>query len=179
MIRRLLAALAVLIVAWLIACAVFFVWPRVDAPPARADAVVVLSGDRNVRLDPGVRLVGRDVAPVLVISGALQDPHWPKAQRLCRLGRVAEARVICFDPVPFSTRGEARAIGRLAREHGWHRIVIVTSTFHLTRARMVVHRCYRGRLWAVGTPTKWWRLPEEWVFETGKLAVQLTSERGC
>jgi len=179
MIRRLLAVPAVLIVAWLVACAVFFVWPRVDAPPAHADAVVVLSGARNIRLDPGVRLVERGVAPVLVISGAFQDSHWLKAQRLCRLGRLAGARVICFDPVPFSTRGEARTIGRLAREHGWRHVVIVTSTFHVTRARMLVRRCYHGSLSEVGTPTAWWRLPEEWAFETGKLAVQLTTERGC
>ncbi len=179
MIRRLILVLAVLVGAWLAACLFLFVWPRADAPPDRADAVVVLSGDRNVRLDPGVRLVERGVAPVLVVSGALQDPRWLKARQLCRRGRVAEAKVICFEPVPFSTRGEARAIGRLAREHGWHRVVIVTSTFHVSRARILVRRCYRGSLWTVGTPTTWWRLPEEWAFETGKLAVQLTAERGC
>lgn len=179
MIRRSILVLALLVGAWLAACLYFFVWPRADAPPTHADAVVVLSGDRNVRLDPGIRLVGRGVAPVLVISGARQDPRWRKAQTLCHRGHVAAARVICFEPVPFSTRGEARAIGRLAREHGWQRVVIVTSTFHLTRAKMLVRRCYHGRLWEVGTPTPWWRLPEEWAFETGKLAVQLTAERTC
>jgi uncharacterized SAM-binding protein YcdF (DUF218 family) len=179
MIRRLLIVLAGLVAIWLVACAVLFVWPSAGAPPPRADAVVVLSGDRNVRLDPGIALVRRGAAPVLVISGARQDPHWLKARRLCRLGRTAAAKVICFEPVPFSTRGEARAIGRLARKHGWNRLVIVTSTFHITRARMLVGRCYSGRLWLVGTPTPWWRLPEEWAFETGKLAVQLTAERGC
>jgi uncharacterized SAM-binding protein YcdF (DUF218 family) len=177
--RRLLIVVGALAGAWLVACLFLFMWPRTDELPARADAVVVLSGDRNVRLDPGVRLVEQGLAPVLAISSTLHDPRWLKARKLCRRGRVAAATVVCFEPVPFSTRGEARAIGRLAREHGWHRIVIVTSTFHLTRARMVFHRCYRGRLWAVGTPAKWWRLPEEWAFETGKLAVQLTFERGC
>jgi hypothetical protein len=44
---------------------------------------------------------------------------------------------------------------------------------------MLFRRCYRGRLWMVGTPIAWWRLPEEWAFETGKLAVQLTAERAC
>jgi uncharacterized SAM-binding protein YcdF (DUF218 family) len=178
-IRRALLVLALLVAAWLVACVVLFLRPSAGATPARADAVVVLSGDRNVRLDRGIALVRRGVAPVLVISGAGGDPGWLKARRLCRLGRVATAKVICFEPVPFSTRGEARAIGRLAREHGWNRFVIVTSTFHITRARMLVGRCYRGRLWLVGTPTPAWRLPEEWAFETGKLAVQLTAERGC
>ena len=179
MIRRLLAVPAVLIVAWLVVCAVFFVWPRGTGAPAHADAVVVLSGARNNRLDPALRLIRRGVAPVLVISGAAQDPHWHTARALCRAGHVARARVICFEPRPFSTRGEARAVGALARTHGWNEVVVVTSTFHVTRARMLFHRCYPGRLWLVGTPTTWWRLPEEWAFETGKLAVQLTAERGC
>jgi uncharacterized SAM-binding protein YcdF (DUF218 family) len=178
-IRRLILLLAGLVVAWLIACAVLFVWPRASGAPARADAVVVLSGDRNVRLDPGIALVERGVAPVLAISGAGADPGWHKARRLCRQGRVARAKVICFEPNPFSTRGEARAIGRLARRFGWTNVVVVTSTFHVTRARMLFHRCYPGRLWMVGATSLWWMLPEEWAFETGKLAVQLTAERGC
>lgn len=179
MIRRALLVLAVLVAAWLVACAVLFVWPRASGAPARADAVVVLSGDRNVRLDPGIALVQQGVAPALVISGAGEDPGWPKARRLCRQGHLGRAKVICFEPNPFSTRGEARAIGVLARKFGWTNVVVVTSTFHVTRARMLFHRCYRGRLWMVGTPSVWWMLPEEWAFETGKLAVQLTAERGC
>jgi uncharacterized SAM-binding protein YcdF (DUF218 family) len=178
-IRRALLVLALLVGAWLVLCAVLFVWPRGTGSPAHADAVVVLSGARDNRLDPALALIRRGVAPVLVISGAAQDPHWHTARALCRRGRVAAARVICFEPRPFSTRGEARAVGALARSHNWNEVVVVTSTFHVTRARMLFHRCYPGRLSLVGTPTTWWRVPEEWAFETGKLAVQLTAERGC
>jgi uncharacterized SAM-binding protein YcdF (DUF218 family) len=178
-IRRLLLVLALLVGGWLALCAVFFVWPRMAPPPAHADAVVVLSGARNNRLDPALDLIHRGLAPVLVISGAAADPRWRQARALCRAGKVDGALVICFEPRPFSTRGEARAVGALARRHGWDRVVVVSSTFHLTRARMLFRRCYSGRLWLVGTPTPWWRLPEEWAFETGKLAVQLTTERGC
>jgi uncharacterized SAM-binding protein YcdF (DUF218 family) len=178
-IRRILLVLAALAGLWIVACALLFEWPRADAPPPKADAVVVLSGARNARLDPALRLVERGVAPVLAISGTGHDPRWRKARRLCRLGRVDGARVLCFEPVPFSTRGEARAIARIAQERGWSRVVVVTSTFHVTRTRMLFRRCYRGQLWVVGAPSPWWRLPDEWVYETGKLAVQLTAERGC
>jgi uncharacterized SAM-binding protein YcdF (DUF218 family) len=178
-IRRLLLVVAVLVGAWLVAAFFLFARPDLPSPPAHVDAVVVLSGARNTRLDPGLELIREGAAPVLAISGALQDPHWPKAQAICRAGHVAGARVICFDPKPFSTRGESRAVARLARQHGWNEVVVVTSTFHVTRARMLFHRCYPGKLWFVGTPTTWWRIPEEWAFETGKLAVQLTAERGC
>lgn len=179
MIRRPLLLLGLVVGAWLVMCAVLFVWPRTDQPPARADAVVVLNGARNLRLDPGIRLVRQGIAPVLVISGPDHDRRWLKARRLCRLGQVGSVRVVCFEPVPFSTRGEARGVARIAREHGWSRIVVVTSTFHVTRTRMLFDRCYHGQLWTVGVPAPWWRMVENWAFETGKLAVQLTVERRC
>jgi hypothetical protein len=31
----------------------------------------------------------------------------------------------------------------------------------------------------VGVGSTWWKLPEEWAFETGKLITQLTMQRGC
>jgi hypothetical protein len=44
---------------------------------------------------------------------------------------------------------------------------------------MLVQRCYPGDVSMVGTRSTWWKLPEEWAFETGKLLVQLTLRRGC
>ena len=181
MVRRLLLVVAALVVAWLVACLVLFAWPPAESsPPARADAVVVLSGGENRRLDPALRLVGRGVAPVLAISGAFLDPKWRKAHRLCR-GEEGPTRfgVLCFTPRPYSTRGEARAIARLARARDWDHVVVVTSTFHVTRADMLIGRCYHGDLSLVGTSSPWWKLPEEWASETGKLLVQLTVERTC
>jgi uncharacterized SAM-binding protein YcdF (DUF218 family) len=179
-IRRILRLAAGLLGLWLLACAVLFVWPRMGRVPARADAVVVLAGARNERLDPALALVRRGVAPVLVISSAARDPKWVKARRLCTAKRsVNSFRVLCFEAVPYSTQGEARAIGRLAREHHWKRVVVVTSTFHVTRAQMLVKRCYKGALTMVGARSPWWKLPDEWASETGKLLVQLTVRRGC
>lgn len=179
MLRRALPALAVLVMAWLGLSLLLYVWPPArSAPPAHADVVVVLSGE-HARLPVAERLVQRDVAPVLAISSIQDTPNWRAARRLCSAGRYHAARVLCFRAVPYSTRGEARAIARLARAHGWTRVVVVTSTFHLTRARMLVRRCYHGGLSMVGSPSPWWRLPGDWLSETEKLLVQLTVERGC
>jgi uncharacterized SAM-binding protein YcdF (DUF218 family) len=175
---RVLAAVLMVVGLWLVAAAVLFVWPPgASAPPAHADAVVVLSGGLNRRLDPALAIVRRGVAHVLVISGAFHQ-NWPRAVRLCDRGG-AGFRVICFNPSPFSTRGEAREIARLAALYRWRRVVVVTSTFHVTRARMLIRRCYHGRLWMVGASSPNWRKPEEWALETGKLLVQITTERGC
>jgi uncharacterized SAM-binding protein YcdF (DUF218 family) len=179
-IRRALLVLALLVGAWLVLSAVLFVWPWAASSPQQADAVVVLAGARNERLDPALALMRKRVAPVLVISSAARDPKWRKARRLCAAPADAYAfRVVCFEAVPYSTQGEARAIGRLARANRWTRVAVVTSTFHVTRARMLIERCYHGGLSMVGTASPWWRLPEEWASETGKLLVQLTVRRGC
>jgi hypothetical protein len=177
--RRLLLVLATLVAAWLVSCLVLFVWPPGESgAPEHADVVVVLSGDKK-RLEPGLELIRRGIAPVLAISTVTRTPRWRQAVDLCRRGRYGGARVVCFDAVPFSTRGEARAIARLAHENGWTSVVVVTSTFHVTRARMLFRRCYRGTLAVVGTPSTWWKLPDEWASETGKLLVQLTFQRSC
>jgi hypothetical protein len=166
---------------WLVASAVLFVWPQAnDAPPAHADAVVVLSGGRNSRLDPALKLMASGIAPVLAISSPFRDPRWTTAIRLCD-GKTPHPgfKVICFQAVPYSTRGEAETVARLARHDGWHRLVVVTSTYHVTRARMLFRRCYHEKLWTVGTSSPTLRLPEEWASETAKLVVQTVFERGC
>src|SRR5438105_3258221 len=99
----------------------------------------------------------RSRAPVR--GGLGRRRRW--AHRLCRTHRYAEAQVVCFTAVPFSTQGEARTVRRLARERGWRSVVVVTSTFHVTRAHMLFRRCYRGPLAMIGSSSTWWKLPEE------------------
>lgn len=112
-----------------------FVWPSTHQIE-HADAVVVLAGGSGERLDRGLELVRDGVAPTLVASFG--------PDRLC--GSQQPFTVVCFRPSPDNTRGEAEAIGRMAREHGWTNVVLVTSTSHVTRARLLVERCYSGTL---------------------------------
>jgi uncharacterized SAM-binding protein YcdF (DUF218 family) len=178
-VRRLLLVAAALVGLWVAACLVLFLWsPFASSAPRRASVVVVLSGDKR-RLTPGLALIRRGVAPVLAISGVDRAPRWRQAHDLCKRGRYAAARVVCFEPVPFSTQGEARTVARLARERGWSSVVVVTSRFHVTRAKLLFRRCWHGPLAVIGAGSTWWRLPEEWLSETGKLLVQLTVRRGC
>jgi uncharacterized SAM-binding protein YcdF (DUF218 family) len=177
--RRILLILTGLVAAWIVACLILFVWPPAESSaPAHADVVVVLSGNKQ-RLPPALALIRRGVAPVLALSTVQRTKHWPQAERLCATHRYAGARVVCFTAVPFSTQGEARTVARLARERGWHSIIVVTSTFHITRAHMLFRRCYHGPLAMVGSSSTWWQLPDEWASETAKLLVQLTVRRGC
>jgi uncharacterized SAM-binding protein YcdF (DUF218 family) len=167
----------VLLLAWIAATLVLFVFPSTD-PPGKADAVVVLSGGRNSRLDPALKLMREGVAPVLVISGSGLDPDWTEARRLCAKG-ASGFRVLCFDPSPYSTRGEAEELTRLAQQHGWRKVDVVTSRYHVFRARMVIERCYRRRLAMIGTSATPWDTFVSWFSEWGKLLYQLTAQRSC
>jgi uncharacterized SAM-binding protein YcdF (DUF218 family) len=121
-----------------------FVWPSTDTLQ-HADAVVVLAGGDGERLDRGLALARDGVAPTLVAS---TGPN-----RLCNYEQ--RFAVICFLPRPNNTRGEVEAIAQLAREHRWRRIVLVTSTYHVMRAQLLLHRCWSGTVeMAPATPHK-------------------------
>jgi len=73
------------------------------------------------------------------------------------------------------------AVNQLCRasRRRWDRIVLVTSTYHLARARLLVGRCWHGRLLAVGAGSPWraseiehvaveWTaMLRAWVFDRG------------
>ena len=166
----LLVPLAVL--ALIIATAILFVFPDED-PVGRAGAVVVLAGGKE-RLTEALRLMRRGTAGTLVIDDG-RTSNWPEANRVCN--RPQPFEVICFKSDPYSTRGEAQAIRRLARRHGWRSVVVVTSTHHVTRTRMLVRRCFENaRVVAARPPFRRWLLGV--VYEWPKLAYALVV-RGC
>jgi uncharacterized SAM-binding protein YcdF (DUF218 family) len=165
-----------LVLGWAIAAAVLFVWPpRHDA--GHAEAVVVLAGARGPRLATGLELARRSVAPVLVVSDGW-SPTWPEANRLCA-GRPAAVRVVCFHPVPYSTRGEARAFARLAARRGWRSVVVVSSRYHLLRARMLFERCYDGSVDTAASKGSFVSRALAAPIETVKLGYALLVKRGC
>jgi uncharacterized SAM-binding protein YcdF (DUF218 family) len=155
-----------------------FVFPDTDRP-VKADAVVVLSGARRPRLGKGLELMRKVVAPTLVISDA-PAPGWTAANRLCPPNRPG-FHVICFRAKSYSTRGEAEEIGQLVREHRWTRVVVVTSKFHISRARMLVKRCVKDgakvEMVAAHVPLSEW--PRDIFFEWLKYLRYETITRGC
>jgi uncharacterized SAM-binding protein YcdF (DUF218 family) len=173
--RVVLSAAAALFVAWLAASGVLFLWPHEDSP-RRADAVVVLAGGKVARLGKALDLMRRHVAPVLVISDG-RDPLWPQANRLC--DGHAPFTVLCFYPHPYSTQGEAETVARMGSASGWRSIVVVTSRYHVTRARILFQRCFHGDVETVGAPFPVLRTPAFVVSEWGKLLYELTIDRRC
>jgi uncharacterized SAM-binding protein YcdF (DUF218 family) len=116
-----------------------FVFP-VSGEPKDADAVVIFSGGRGERLAKAEDLMRRRVAPILVISNGT-DPKWPQANRWCE-----QAHVRCPRPSPDNTEGEAKVVAQLASDERWDSVVLVTSTYHATRAGMLLRRCVDDRV---------------------------------
>jgi len=137
-------------------------WKRASPPLAladvpQADAVVVLAGmiearpahrledrvefESSVdRVLEGLRLVRAGKAPRLVLSGGPADllgrapAEAPQlAAWLARMQLLEPERVVVEDRSR-TTSENAERTATLAREHGWRRLILVTSALHMPRA---------------------------------------------
>ncbi|WP_067671360.1 YdcF family protein [Nocardia miyunensis] len=136
----------VLVVIVLLAGTVAALWPvyvrpQVDSP-ARADAILVLGGAHDGREELGLRLAREGYAPRVLFSDPYE--HSPLMNRICHGGYRVE--VDCFDPDPRTTLGEGRALAERARAGHWRRVIVVTFTPHVSRARYVLGKCWGGEI---------------------------------
>jgi uncharacterized SAM-binding protein YcdF (DUF218 family) len=152
------------------ATARLLLWPpRSKVEPC--DAVLVL-GPSAQRLPEALRLVEEGLAPALVV--AVDD------ERDNDIKVPEGVEVVCFRPAPFTTRGEARYIGQLARTRGWTSLIVVSSVPQTTRARLRVQRCFPGRVAVVGVgPHRLGYWAYAVVYEWGALAKAVIWQRGC
>jgi len=175
MVKRFVFLVVPLVVlAWVAVAIGLFVLPHGDKP-MKADAVFVLSGSKR-RLPVGVKLVREGYAPLLVVSRS--SPRQPLLERQACAHHVG-VRVLCVQANPYSTQGEAELLARLAASHGWHAVDVVTSRYHVFRARILIRRCYHGALRMVAAPASAKELFENAILETVKLAYHELLHRGC
>jgi uncharacterized SAM-binding protein YcdF (DUF218 family) len=112
-------------------------------------------------------LLQQQVAPVLVISNG-RDARWQAANQLCASRQRFE--VLCPQPDPDTTRGEARMVRDLAARRGWRSVVVVTSTYHARRAQLLLRRCFDGQLQIVAAPPH-----EQWLRTWARANVELAA----
>jgi uncharacterized SAM-binding protein YcdF (DUF218 family) len=137
-----------------------YVRPQVDQL-RHADAVVVLSGPHHSRYPFGVELAEQGWAPNLVVS----NPHPRDDSPLTDFCAAPHPRVTvyCFDPEPATTKGEGRQLRRLASEHGWRTLIVVTFRPHVSRARFIVGQCFDGDVMMAASPDR--ISVARWAFE--------------
>jgi hypothetical protein len=125
----------------------WFVWPPQRAMPARVDAIVMLNGPGD-RLDTALNLAWDHRAPFIVISRG--SAYWGHGS-ICA-PKIPAVTVVCFDPSPATTRGEAEFAGRLAARYHWRSMAVVTVVPQDTVARLAVGRCFSGKIYVVNAP---------------------------
>ena len=156
---------------WLFAATMLFYYPQVHKP-AKADAVVVLAGAASERLPVGRDLSYQGYAGDLVLS-TTDTPGNRITDMYCDY--ISSPAVTCFFPEPLTTRGEARAVARLAADNGWDNLIVVTSRYHLLRAETNISQCSTATLTMV--PSDPDLSPGQWlgrfVEETGGLAASV------
>jgi uncharacterized SAM-binding protein YcdF (DUF218 family) len=125
-----------------------------------ADAIVVLGGifgppaaegmlpnvsESGERLEAGIILAQLGKAPWLVFTGGRLP--WENRPRLegedskaQAIIRGVPAKKILVTHEVANTADEARAIADLMREHDWHRVILVTTAWHMPRAVLLFKR---------------------------------------
>lgn len=109
-------------------------------PLQRADAVVVLGGEHDGREDYGIALARNGWAPTVLISNPYHSSD-PVMRRVCGESDGA-IEIICSQPFPLTTRGEAELVRRLGNQRAWSKIIVVTWKYHVPRARLVFRQCF-------------------------------------
>lgn len=114
----------------------------VEDPLERSDALMVLSDD-NFYADRATRAAGlyrEGKAPLVVASGRRLRPTAGIAELmehdLFERG-VPKDKILRFSHDGDSTREEAEALARLAKEKKWRSVIVVTSNYHTRRARYI------------------------------------------
>jgi uncharacterized SAM-binding protein YcdF (DUF218 family) len=160
-----------------------------------ADAIAVLAGTRMDRPLEALDLYRQGYAPRIVLTrntreGSLdtleaQGVTFPADAEetrdvFIRLGLPPSA-VILPARVHDNTAQEALTLRELAQKNGWHRLIVVTSRYHLRRAGFAIRRELqgtgvevemRGTRYESVNPDRWWstRADLRWVLdESAKL----------
>jgi hypothetical protein len=168
--RRIAVALLIVLAGFLAATVRWFVLPD-QGMPSRVDAIVMLNGPGD-RLNAALSLAWAHRAPMIVISRGSR--YWGHGSGCAP--RIPRVTVICFDPSPSTTRGEAEFTGRLATRYHWRSIVLVAVAPQDIVARLRVGRCFRGKIYVIDAllPASEWpyEIAHEWASALRALFVQ-------
>lgn len=167
-----------------------------EDPLQKADAIAVLAGTRMNRPLEAADLYQQGLAPRIVLTRALPEQSFATlaskgitlpadadtARAVLQTLGVPHDALIVPDRVHDNTAQEGQTLRQLAMANGWHRLIIVTSRYHLRRARFAVRRELRGTGIEVmmhgsryddTNPDRWWtsRADWRWVLTEGPKLV--------
>lgn len=164
---KFLTFIAIIVVIWLVGLFAFADRVRGYTPaaePARADAIVALTGPSAERVNSAIRLLEQDKGQRLLISGVNREV---RRQELRALTPGSSKLFNCCVDLGFEaedTIGNAQEIAAWADAKGYGSLIVVTSDYHMPRALTEIRAAAPGvelTPYAVETPsldnTRWWR----------------------
>ena len=146
MIARLLAAVAVL---YLAGFGVYLLTMPAPLDGPRTDAIVVLTGSAG-RIDRGLRLLQAHAAQRMLISGVAPEV---RASELAHEYKVSAALFRCCIDLgheAVDTRSNAEETADWLRSHDYKTVRLVTSDWHLARAKLELVNALDGDATVVG-----------------------------
>lgn len=164
---KFLTFIAIVVVIWLVGLFAFADRVRGYTPaaePARADAIVALTGPSAERVNAAIRLLEQDKGQRVLISGVNREV---RRQELRALTPGSNKLFNCCVDLGFEaedTIGNAQEIAAWADAKGYDSLIVVTSDYHMPRALTEIRAAAPGVAltpYAVETPsldnTGWWR----------------------
>jgi len=150
-----------------------------EHPLAKADLVLVLSGQSLLRVPEGARVYHEGLAPKILLT---KEPKVRGTNELLRLGirfpdsqetalkllealRVPRDAVLTIQERTNSTRAEMQVVARFLATHPVKRMIIVTSKGHTTRAYKIFSAGLGSKVQLIMhpvpndpfDPTRWWQ----------------------
>ena len=127
----------------------------------KADVIVVLEGDGYYRVDKAADLWKEGWAPLVVISGGLNNPargSFPAARMKRQLRKAGVPdRSILLDEKSQNTKEQAEEMMQWARKNKWRRMILIASHYHQYRAFLTFLRAmkkHRLKLIFMNTPAR-------------------------
>ena len=164
---KFLTLVAIVALMWLVGLFAFAERVRSLTPaaePARADAIVALTGPSAERVNTAIRLLEQDKGDRVLISGVNREV---RRQELRALTPGSSRLFNCCVDLGFEaedTIGNAQEIAAWARSRGYDSLIVVTSDYHMPRSLMEIRGAAPDLAltpYAISTRSldnsRWWR----------------------
>ena len=164
---KLLTAIVIIALVWLVGLFAFAERVRGLTPPpepARADAIVALTGPSAERVNAAIRLLEHGKGDRVLVSGVNRDV---RRQELRALTPGSSKLFNCCVDLGFEaedTLGNAQEIAAWARSKNYDSLIVVTSDYHMPRSLLELRSAAPDvelTPYAVATPSldtpRWWR----------------------